>query len=99
MSIFNTQEFLSVKDVHEQVIHNWDWEAAGHQESSGATIVYDKAAAIFSPDDTKRHEDFVAQREEIYHAVFEPSVCQAHDDYVSFWKEVHSGNGKGVVEA
>lgn len=77
----------------------WDWQGAGLEEAPGATIVYDKAATIFSPDDTKRHEDFVAQREEIYHAVFEPSVCQAHDDFVHFWKEVHGGDGKGVVES
>ena len=30
----------------------WDWEGAGHEKAPGATIVYDKAATIFAPDET-----------------------------------------------
>ncbi len=52
----------------------WKWEdepEAGEQP--GATIVYDRPAPVFQPDDAKDINHFILQREEIRRAVFSPT--------------------------
>lgn len=62
-----------------------------HQEGSqGATIVYDKAAPVFHPDDPKNFDAFVDQREELRKAVFDPENLQDHEEYLSYAKERQS---------
>jgi len=60
----------------------WDWQAAGHTECPGATIVYDKPAPVFAPDDPRDFLSFRDQKEEILHTVFEPSIGVAHREYL-----------------
>ncbi|MEM6731537.1 MAG: ABC transporter ATP-binding protein [Myxococcota bacterium] len=75
-----------------------DWNAAGHKEHPGATVVYDKAARVYNPDDAKQHEDFVKQREELHHAVFDTENLQRHDAFVEFWHNVYAGARVGVLD-
>lgn len=53
----------------------------------GATIVYDKAAPVFRPDDPRDFSTFIGQREELRQAVFDPAYLQDHLEFVTFWKE------------
>ena len=74
----------------------WDWRAAGHPRSPGATILYDKAAPVYRPDDPRDHGAFVAQREDIHRVVFDPE----HRDrgrHVVFWDQVRAGTTGGVL--
>lgn len=73
----------------------WNWQAANLAAAPGATIVYDKAARVFNPEEAKEHADFVKQREELHHAVFDPEVLQQHDSFVDYRKRVYSGDRVG----
>ena len=58
-----------------------------HEEGDkGATIVYDKPAPVYRPDDPKDIANFFDQKEELRKAVFDPEHLQHHDRYVSFWE-------------
>lgn len=54
---------------------------------SGATIVYDKPAPVFRPNDPRNFEKFELQKDELRKSVFNPSVIQHHAEYVSFWND------------
>lgn len=96
-----THELTEAIFVSDRVIglsQYWDWRGAGFDESPGATIVYDKAARIYNPDDPKQHEDFVKQREELHGAVFDTENFQRHDEFVKFWHDVYNGARLGVLK-
>jgi NitT/TauT family transport system ATP-binding protein len=76
----------------------WAWRDEGHGEFPGATIVYDKPAPVFQPDDQRDYATFRDQREEIREAVFNPECCQARTRFRTFWEEVRAGNGQGILE-
>jgi len=76
----------------------WNWQVEDFNAFPGATIVYDKLAPVFDPDKEKKHEDFVAQREEIRGAVFNPNFRQDRHQYITFWKQVKSGEGVGILK-
>jgi len=61
----------------------WDWREAGETSCPGATIVYDKKAPVFSPDDERDFLSFRDQKDEILHAVFDPEFCQSYREYVA----------------
>ncbi|HJO09950.1 MAG TPA: ABC transporter ATP-binding protein [Verrucomicrobiota bacterium] len=61
----------------------WDWKAAGHERSPGATVVYDKPAPIFCPDERPDYELFADIRKEIRHVVYNPEVFQDPDEHIS----------------
>ena len=65
----------------------WKWEEEGHASCPGATIVYDKPAPVFSPEDERDFLSFREQREEILHAVFDPDTRQSHREYIEAVKE------------
>jgi len=59
-----------------------------HNEGGkGATIVYDKPAPIYRPDDPKDVADFFSQKEELRKVVFNPEGLHDHETYVSFWDD------------
>ena len=59
-----------------------------HQDgSNGATIVYDKPAPVFRPDDLRNFEQFESQKDELRRAVFDPSQIQHHRQFVTFWQD------------
>tara|TARA_B100001778_G_scaffold330827_2_gene334045 strand:- start:10432 stop:11355 length:924 start_codon:yes stop_codon:yes gene_type:complete len=65
----------------------WDWQAAGHQQCPGATIVYNKPCPTFDPNDPKDYADFVDQKDEIIDTVFEPDIRKVHEDLAEIGKE------------
>lgn len=75
----------------------WNWAESGHDTCPGATIVYDKPAPIFHPEDPKEHELFVAQRAEIRKVVFREDFLMNPHEHVTFWNEMHQNGGKGVL--
>jgi NitT/TauT family transport system ATP-binding protein len=58
------------------------------QGDQGATIVYDKAAPIFSPLDQRNHLTFAAQKDEVLQAVFDSKSARDHEEYITFWHEL-----------
>ena len=61
----------------------WDWKEVGETSSPGATIVYDKPAPVFSPEDERDFMSFRKQKDEILHVVFDPEYCQSYKEYLS----------------
>lgn len=61
----------------------WDWRAEGHERCPGATIIYDRCAPVFAPDDERDFMRFRDQKAEILHAVFDPDTCQARREYIA----------------
>ena len=54
---------------------------------NGATIVYDKPAPVFHPNDERDFAEFTKQKEDLRKAVFSPEELQHHSDFVSYWDE------------
>ena len=54
----------------------------------GATIVYDKPAPVFKPNEEKDIALFNQQKEVLLRAVFSDAHIQHHSEFVSFWSEV-----------
>ena len=76
----------------------WDWESEGFQESPGATIVYDKPAPVYKPDQDRNFEVFLKQRKTIRRTTFSPEVLQSRHEHVTFWKDLEDGKGQGILK-
>ncbi len=61
----------------------WDWKADGHDRSPGATVVYDKPAPVFRPDERPDYELFADIRRDIRQVVYNPEVLQRRDEHVN----------------
>lgn len=83
-------EAIYVSDRVVGLSQYWNWEKAGEKTHPGATIVYDKPAPVFEPDDARDFLSFSAQKDEILRSVFEESYCQDHDKYIKTAKELTS---------
>ncbi len=55
--------------------------------TNGATIVYDKPAPVFHPDDARDFVQFQRQKDELRQSVFDPEVNQHHSEFVTFWND------------
>ena len=53
----------------------------------GATIVYDKPAPIYRPNEPKDLSRFFEQKEELLKSVFSEKYIKHHSEFVSFWDE------------
>ncbi len=69
----------------------WDWKEVGEKTAPGATIVYDRPAPVFAPNDERDFMVFREQKEEILHAVFDPEYCQSYTEY----NQMAAGFSKG----
>lgn len=76
----------------------WNWRESDHKEFPGATVVYDKKAPVFEPDEHRDYELLEKQRDEIRRVVFDPDHLQARDEFRKFWQEVKQGGGHGVLK-
>lgn len=76
----------------------WNWQEMGHRVFPGSTVVYDKIAPVYDPDDETNPGSFVAQRKEILDVVFDPDVKAARDSFIQFWRQIQHGDGEGVLE-
>lgn len=84
--ILVTHEINEAIYVSDRVIglsQYWDWKEKGENCCPGATIVYDKPAPVFSPNDERDFMSFRSQKDEILHTVFEPEHCQSHKEYIN----------------
>jgi NitT/TauT family transport system ATP-binding protein len=75
-------EAIFVSDRVVGLSQYWDWKEVGETSSPGATIVYDKHAPVFSPEDERDFLSFRDQKNEILHAVFDPEYCQSYKEYI-----------------
>ena len=90
-------EALYVSDRVLGLSRHWDWEATGATEAPGASIVYDRVAPVYRPDDPKEYEHFADQRAEIREVAFEPVRREPRGVHCTFWDQVRAGEGQGVV--
>ena len=70
----------------------WDWKAADEKERPGATIVYDKPAPVFAPEDPRDFLSFQEQKNEILSAVFDPQYLQNHNEYIQLSHQIQNRN-------
>ena len=77
----------------------WNWKEKDHQEFPGATIIYDRVAPVYGPDQERNFGEFFKQRNEIRKVVFEPTFCQDAEQFKTFWQQVKDGKGEGVLNA
>ena len=82
--IIVTHELNEALFVSDRIIGLSQYHADG---ANGATLVYDKPAPIFTPDEPKDLSRFVEQKEELISCVFSASFQRDHREFVSFWKE------------
>jgi NitT/TauT family transport system ATP-binding protein len=88
--IIVTHELTEAIYVGDRVVglsQYWDWRREGFKDAPGATIVYDKAAPIFKPENPREFELFARQREEIRRAVFDPSFLPPRGQFVTYGNE------------
>lgn len=91
-------EAIYVGDRVVGVSQYWNWKSQGIDGCPGATIVYDKAAPIYQPDDERDYAGFAQQREEIRNVVFDPMNLSERDKFRTFWDDVHSGKVGGIFQ-
>ena len=82
--IIVTHELNEALFVSDRIIGLSQYHSDG---ANGATIVYDKPAPIFTPDEPKDLSRFVEQKEELIGCVFSESFKKDHHKFISFWKE------------
>jgi len=90
-------EALYVGDRVAGLSQYWNWQEKGFAECPGATIVYDRVAPVYRPDEDRDYGAFVKQREMIRAAAFDPNVLQEREKFRRFWHEVQAGDAKGVL--
>lgn len=77
-----THELNEAIYVSNRVVGLSQYHADG---ASGSTIVYDKAAPVFAPNDPKDFEQFREQREELRRVVFDPAHLEHWSKHVTYW--------------
>jgi len=85
-----THELNEALYVSDRVLGLSQFHAGG---AHGATIVYDKAAPVFHPNDPRDFAQLVDQREELRRVVFDPQSVAQHDEYVSYWSDLQAVPG------
>ena len=79
-----THELNEALYVSDRILGLSQYHAEGE---NGATIVYDKAAPVFKPQEPKNVSQFLAQKEELLGAVFDEEQVQHHREFVTFWQD------------
>ncbi len=87
-------EALYVGDRVLGLSQHWDWKAAGHTSSPGATIIYDKPAPVFRAGGERDMQSLRAQRQEIREVVFEPETPQLPGEHLTFWESKRGQEAK-----
>ena len=60
----------------------WDWKKSGFDVSPGATVVYDREAPIFKPNERPNYESFDIIRKDIRKYVYNPDILQSRNDHL-----------------
>ncbi|HEY6564151.1 MAG TPA: ATP-binding cassette domain-containing protein [Pirellulaceae bacterium] len=79
-----THELNEAIYVANRVIGLSQYHAHG---AEGATIVYDKPATVFSPDEVPNFDQFRTQRDELRAAVFDPENLRHWSEFVTYWHD------------
>ncbi|MEO0586986.1 MAG: ATP-binding cassette domain-containing protein [Planctomycetota bacterium] len=77
----------------------WNYREHGHDHCPGATIVYDRPAPVFTPEEHVETESLIAQREAIRRIVFEPQPPAQRYQHDTYWKDARAGIPGSVVSA
>ncbi|HBE71932.1 MAG TPA: hypothetical protein DDW52_27635 [Planctomycetaceae bacterium] len=88
-----THELNEALYVSDRILGLSQYHTAG---KDGATIVYDKPAPIFKPNDEKDLTRFNEQKEILLKSVFSDETLQHHSEFVSFWDEVSAARAEIV---
>ncbi|MBN1880272.1 ATP-binding cassette domain-containing protein [bacterium] len=75
----------------------WDWRKEGLERSPGATIVYDRVAPVYFPDQERNFETFIEKRRVIREAAFDAQHLQDRNEYLQFWSQLDHGLGEGIL--
>ena len=75
----------------------WQWQEEGFDACPGATIIYDRIAPVFHPDDPREFGSFLAQREEVRRVVFEARDLPRRGEHTDFWETVAAGKAPGIL--
>lgn len=86
--IIVTHELNEALFVSDRVIGLSQYHADG---ANGATILYDRPAPIFTPDEPRDLSRFAAQKEELIDCVFSPEFKRDHREFITFWQEHEKG--------
>jgi len=76
----------------------WNWKESGESDCPGATIVYDRVAPVYLPDQERDFETFLKQRKTVRATAFEPKLPQDRNEHIRFWEEIEAGKGRGVLQ-
>jgi len=76
----------------------WNWKESGHKPFPGATILYDRVAPVYLPEQARDFETFLSQRKKIRSTAFEPHLPQDRNENIRFWEELKEGKGSGVLQ-
>lgn len=90
------QEAVLVGDRVIGISRNWDWESEGFDKHPGACVVYDEVAPIYSKENPANSHDIELQTKEIREVVLKGTNV-SRQTHCTFWNEVHSGRGRGVM--
>ena len=76
----------------------WDWrEELGQDVDNGpATIIYDKVAPVYRPNDLADKMAFDSLIKEIREIVFDPKVLHDRHKNITFWTSVKNGEGNRI---
>ncbi len=88
---------LTVADRVIGLSQYWDWKAAGFETCPGATIVYDKPASVYGPDDTVNIADLETQKREIEDAVSSPEFRESRERFRREWSVVREQQPTGAL--
>lgn len=78
------------------------WNSQDHIDvmvRGSSSIIYDKKAPVYRPEDVGNYQDFTNHIDEIRNAVFNPLVLQEREEYLHFWKEIQEGDGEGIFSS
>ncbi len=75
----------------------WQWKEEGFDACPGATIIYDRTAPVFHPEDPREFGSFLEQRSEIRRLVFEHRELPRRGQHTDFWETVAAGQAPGIM--
>jgi NitT/TauT family transport system ATP-binding protein len=97
MVTHSLEEAVSVGDRVIGFSKWWDWKKYGHTEFPGATIVYDKAAPVFTHEDEASAGRIMLQADELRQVVFTGRNLDPKT-HCQFWNKVAAGEVEGVLK-
>lgn len=75
----------------------WDWKSENLEASPGATIIYDRVAPVYQPDQERNFDSFIGQRRLIRQVAFDPEHLPGRFEHLQFWNELDQGLGQGIL--